>query len=162
VVKSVVNILALDLATKTGWASKYNNYFCSGVQDFSLRRGESPGMKFLRFRRWLEELTAISSYDVIIYEQAISGRTANANVAQTAFGFAAIVQEICAQNAIEHTTVHASTLKKHATGKGNAKKDAMIIAAKEKWPDIQIIDDNHADALHILDYALKTLGDAND
>ena len=69
-VKSVVNILALDLATKTGWASKHNNYFCSGVQDFSLQRGESPGMKFLRFRRWLEELTVISSCDVIIYEQA--------------------------------------------------------------------------------------------
>jgi len=44
----------------------------------------------------------------------------------------------------------------------NPYSSAVARIAKEKWPDIQIIDDNHADALHILDYALKTLGDAND
>ena len=55
-----MRILALDLATRTGWA--WGNVYKdgpftphSGVEDFSVRRGESPGMRFLRFDAWLSE-----------------------------------------------------------------------------------------------------------
>jgi hypothetical protein len=39
-----LNILALDPATKTGWALYENGPIESGVQDFSTIRGESNGM----------------------------------------------------------------------------------------------------------------------
>lgn len=43
-----MNILALDMATKTGWATNAGR--TSGVQTFDVKRGESPGMRFLRCR----------------------------------------------------------------------------------------------------------------
>ena len=50
-------VLALDLATATGWALwDGHGVLTHGVQAFPLRRGESPGMRWLRFRRWLREL----------------------------------------------------------------------------------------------------------
>jgi len=65
-----MNILSLDLATKTGWASNIHGRR-SGVIDFALKRGESPGMRFLRCRAWLNEmLKLLGKIDIIVYEQA--------------------------------------------------------------------------------------------
>ena len=47
-----MNILSLDMATTTGWASNIHGRR-SGVIEFALKRGESPGMRFLRCRAWL-------------------------------------------------------------------------------------------------------------
>ena len=44
-----MEILSLDLATAAGWASKILGRR-SGVVEFQLKRGESPGMRFLRCR----------------------------------------------------------------------------------------------------------------
>ena len=51
-------ILALDLATHTGWAVASNDgkIISSGVQDFSKKRGEDNGLLFLRFKKWLKDM----------------------------------------------------------------------------------------------------------
>ena len=41
-----MNLLALDLATKTGWSTNIHGR-CAGVIEFPIKRGESPGMRFL-------------------------------------------------------------------------------------------------------------------
>jgi hypothetical protein len=48
------------------------------------------------------------------------------------------------------------TVKKHATGSGNAGKPAMIAAARARG--FNLTDDNEADALAILLWALETRG----
>ena len=48
------------------------------------------------------------------------------------------------------------TIKKHATGKGNAGKQAMIDAARAR--DFSPADDNEADAVAILIWAIETKG----
>ena len=48
------------------------------------------------------------------------------------------------------------TIKKHATGKGNAGKAEMIAAATARGFDP--VDDNHADALALLDWAMTQGG----
>ena len=68
-----------------------------------------------------------------------------------------VLQLGCLEKGIEYKGVGVGTIKKHATGNGHAKKDAMILAATLKWPDINIIDDNHADALWLLDYATEVM-----
>ncbi|HEA68402.1 MAG TPA: hypothetical protein ENI07_16510, partial [Desulfobacterales bacterium] len=70
-----MNILALDLATKTGYACRYDsptlaNRIISGVQVFDVKRGESPGVRFLRCRAWLNEMNDLVKPDIISYEQA--------------------------------------------------------------------------------------------
>ena len=51
-----MKILAIDAATKTGWCFWHSEMIESGVQDFTKQRGESNGIMFLRFRKWLNNL----------------------------------------------------------------------------------------------------------
>ncbi|PIE08965.1 MAG: hypothetical protein CSA73_01055, partial [Rhodobacterales bacterium] len=52
--------------------------------------------------------------------------------------------------------VPVGTIKKHATGKGNAPKQAMIAAAQARG--FRPADDNEADAIAILHWAIETKG----
>ena len=70
-----MRILALDLATKTGWALWDGARIESGVQDFSKKRGESNGMLFLNFNHWLSRIVNATAgiptpVDLLVYEQA--------------------------------------------------------------------------------------------
>lgn len=160
-----IPILALDTATKTGWALK-DRYgrISSGVQEFSLKRGESKGMRFLRFRKWLNDILELSEMGqtfsetnpgLICYELAHHRGGA---ATELCVGLMTDVLAEAARHGLEHTGVHTGALKRWATGKGNAGKDQMIKKASELFPDIELIDDNHADALLLLKYGLDEIG----
>ena len=144
-----VRILALDLATKTGWAHSNG---ASGVQEFRLRRGDSPGMRWLEVRAWLNRVLDSADADVIVYEQAHHRGGAATHLAHAMIG---IVESVAAERDINITNRHTATIKKHATGKGNAPKDEMLAAARSKWGEVE--DDNHADALWLLDLVTTEL-----
>ncbi len=144
-------ILALDLATKTGWAHSLG---CSGVQDFAPRRGDSPGMRWITFRAWLNRVLDDVPTNVIAYEQAHHRGGAATHVAHSLIS---AVETIAAERKIELTSRHTASIKKHALGKGRGDKDQMMAAARAKWGDDAIIDDNQADALWLLDLATKEL-----
>jgi Holliday junction resolvasome RuvABC endonuclease subunit len=147
-----MKILALDLGTKTGWAMLEGGRIESGVQISDVKRGESPGMRYIRFNRWLEEI-ADPKPDVIVFEQAHHRGGA---ATETAAGFSTRVLEFCARHGIEHSSVHSATLKKFATGSGRAEKADMIARARERFkPDLA--DDNEADALWILEWARREI-----
>jgi hypothetical protein len=54
---------------------------------------------------------------------------------------------------IPYRGVPVGTIKRHATGRGNADKDAVIAAVRALGFDP--VDDNEADALALLNWALK-------
>lgn len=155
-------ILALDLASKTGWALRTRSgQIESGVQTFDLKRGESKGMRFLRFRKWLKDIITLgemgSKYSasepgLILFEQA---HHRGGDATELCVGFVTNVLADAALHEIEHASIHSATLKKFATGKGKASKEEMIAKATEMYPSIKIMDDNHADALLMLTYGLK-------
>lgn len=152
-----IRILALDLGTKTGWAAATPGIGVeSGVQVFDLRRGESPGMRFLRFRRWLGQMLEDLSPELVVYELA---HHRGGPATELAVGFQTRVQELAAARGVEYTSVHTATLKKHATGSGRAGKPAMIAAAAARWPDQVLEDDNQADALCLLAWGLADVGE---
>ncbi len=148
-----MKILALDLATKTGWATNCLSRI-SGTIEFKLKRGESPGMRFLRCRSWLNEFYELvnARIDICCYEQAHHrGGAATA----CCVGLVTVVQSFAAKKGIELMPVHTASLKKFATGSGRANKQDMIAAAKARgW---QPADDNEADAQLLLDYAIDEL-----
>lgn len=149
-----MKILSLDLATTTGWATNVNGRR-SGTVEFQVKRGESPGMRFLRCRAWLNEMLKLvgGEVDVITYEQAHHrGGAATAVCA----GLVTEVMAFAAEHGIELMPVHTCSLKKWATGKGNASKEDMTAAARIWGWDPQ--DDNEADAALLLEYALCELG----
>jgi len=151
------NILALDLATKTGWAfgkdGDQPRQCLSGTQDFSLRRGESHGLIFLRFRKWLCAFSIPGEKILICHEQAHHrGAAATALIS----GLIAETQAFAAEHGFEIMPVHSLTLKKFATGSGRADKEVMIQKAIEAG--FNPADDNEADAIHLLRYAIQEIG----
>ena len=149
-----MGILALDLAIKTGWAAS-GNPARSGVTVFDVKRGESPGMRFLRARAWLNDVFKLlgGNIKVIAYEQAHHRGGAATSVG---VGLVTEVLAFAAANKIELMPVHTATLKKWATGHGKADKDMMI--ARSKQFGYNPVDDNEADACLILEYAKAELG----
>jgi Holliday junction resolvasome RuvABC endonuclease subunit len=148
-----MNILALDTGTVTGWAIRAEGQYFSGTADFSHdAKRESPGMRFLRFTKWLRELAHDHEVGLVIFEMAHHRGGAPTVVG---VGLTTHLLSTCADLGIEHQSVHSGTLKKFATGKGNANKQEMGEALTRRWPDLcrPITDDNEVDALWLLAYA---------
>lgn len=146
-------ILSLDLATNTGWALWDQQRVTFGSANFSLKRGESPGMRFLRCRSWLRDMKKITpNIDLIVYEQP---HQRGGHPTQVAMGLMAEVLAFAARANIETTVVHSMTLKKWACGKGNANKKDMMKVVKSHGYDVS--NDDEADAVLMLEYVLEDL-----
>lgn len=144
-------ILTLDLGTTTGWAMRCaDGQIVSGTISFQPRRFEGGGMRFLRFARWLDEMlttqSACGGLGAIFFEEVV--RHVGVVAAHAYGGFLGHLTAWCESHKIPYQGVPVGTIKKHATGKGNAGKPEMIAAmvAKGHAPK----DDNEADALAIL------------
>jgi hypothetical protein len=152
----MMRILALDLGTHLGWAlSSPESSGTLHLQTPAQRRFEGSGMKWLRLRKFLDEVGAV---DLVVLEEV--RRHAGTDAAHAYGGALAVVTAWCEQHKIPHTSFAVSAIKRHATGKGNANKDAMIKAAAERGWIVE--DDNHADALWILDLSKQEHGVAEE
>lgn len=147
-------ILALDLGTNAGWAiHSGHGPIASGTESFKPGRFEGGGMRYLRFRRWLDELQAAAGGIVAVYFEEVR-RHAGVDAAHAYGGFLATLTAWCEAHQIPYGGVPVGTIKKHATGKGNADKASMVAAARARGHNPT--DDNEADALALLHWALAT------
>ena len=152
-----ITILALDLGTKTGYAiRKRGGAIVHGTEVFTPRKSWSEGQKWQRYRSWLASTISAHQIDQVAYEKVIRHEVKGRSLwdAAHAYGaFEALTHMVCDGFNIQAVGVNLSTVKKTWTGSGRAKKDDMIATAKEKGfrPET----DNDADALAILDWAIK-------
>ena len=146
-------IFALDLGTTTGWALRGSDgHITSGSESFRPQRFEGGGMRFLRFKRWLTELKAVTNgIDALHFEEV--RRHASTDAAHAYGGFLATLTAWCEHHQIPYQGVPVGTIKKHATGKGNAGKEDVIAAARARGH--APVDDNEADALALLHWAIE-------
>lgn len=148
-------ILALDCATATGWATN-SPALEAGVQRFELRRGMSSGCRFLQFTDWMEAMLRARPLHLVVYEQPQHFKSAAA--AEVCHGFVTRVQEQCERRGIEYRACYPATLKRFATGKGNAPKELVIAAAEATFPGYVAAADpggDEADARWLLEWALQ-------
>ncbi len=146
-----MNILALDLGKKTGYAYVKEGVLYSGTAEFGVKRGESHGMLYYHFRQWLCNMGAWAEPGLIAYELP---HHRGGYATDVLVGFSTRVQEYAASHDIDYIGVHSATLKKSATGNGRASKADMVAAMQKRWGwDGE--DDNESDALAILSYAIK-------
>ena len=158
-------ILAIDPGSHLGWAlARDGKLIESGVEDFGLKRGESPGSRYLRFRKWLQGQAIYTGGDpdnhgwpnLVAYEQP---HHRGGHATEVLVGMTTRLQEFAAEIGAECVAVHSATLKKHATGSGRASKLEMIHAADNRWkPKPGLFNDNEADALLILAWAIEEYG----
>jgi Holliday junction resolvasome RuvABC endonuclease subunit len=147
-------ILALDLGSTSGWACQTaDTTITHGWVSLKGGRFEGGGMRFLRFNRWLSELyTNVGEINAVYFEEV--RRHQGVDAAHIYGGLMATLTAWCESRNIPYQGVPVGTIKKHATGKGNAGKDEMIAAMQLKGHPVT--DDNEADALAILHWALET------
>lgn len=147
-------ILALDTATNTGWALRLGEMIHSGAQNFQHdAKRESPGMRFLRFSKWLRQMISEHAVTLVVYEQP---HQRGGGPTTVGVGLVAHLLSVCAELGIEHASVHGATLKKASTGKGNAGKPEMVEAAS-KILGRQVDSHDEADAVLLLRYAEENL-----
>jgi Holliday junction resolvasome RuvABC endonuclease subunit len=142
-------VLSLDIATHCGYHSVYS----SGTWDFTEAKHRNDNKQHKAFRDTL--INYIQKYGIkqIVAEDvsagnAIGGFKSSVKLAE----FRGILFEVCDElNLPEPAFVNPKTVKKWATGSGNADKDMMKLFCVRRW-GITPIDDNEADATHIFYY----------
>lgn len=143
-----MTILALDLGSKLGWALQCApDDILHGTIEFKNSRFEGGGMRWLRFRKWLQTLhDQYGQLEAIYFEEVRAHRGVNA--AHAYGGFLAHLTAWCEKRKIPYLGIPVGTIKIHATGKGNSGKLTVIAAMKAKGFEPET--DNDADALALL------------
>lgn len=164
-------ILALDLGTTTGWAYRSRSGAITAgswllASDKAIKRAAKARMD----RRLDDRIPALHGrligvwrdhfhengveepIDFLVFEDVqFSSYTQQT---QLWASFRAVVWLFCKHHNVTIDCCPVKTLKKFATGSGIANKDFMVQEAEKFFPDIPIVDDNCADALHLLRWAV--------
>jgi Holliday junction resolvasome RuvABC endonuclease subunit len=144
------NLLALDVATTTGWAMLKDGLISSGFVKF---KGDCHGEKLHAFRNWLTETKSKFNEPPFIFFEESKGRHSSMKASQVLNGLRGVLLEWSVSHDLGYIAVTASELKKATTGSGNADKRSMI-AAVHLLGYPSVYDDNEADALALLHYAI--------
>lgn len=166
--RSNPKILALDLATRMGWACVGGRVVddssrVSGSVDLPLFESEQldekhAGIVFGRLRWWLDHECwsdkALSDQPDALVLEAPGGGINGRSLIHAA-GLRGVALAWASEHAIPVASVAPNTLKLWASGSGRADKPAMIAAARRLYPAWRGEDDNEADALCLLAWGLE-------
>lgn len=150
--------LALDLGTQMGWAYRVGDETHHGsIPLLDDKRFHSDGWRSTNLWRTLNEMSGVyGTPQEVFYEEVrrfSSGRAGN--VFSTLQG---TLQAWCIKNGVEYCSVPIMVIKKHILEGKPAKGKKSIMDAVENKYDIKVKDDNEADAIAILDYAINNYG----
>jgi Holliday junction resolvasome RuvABC endonuclease subunit len=150
-------ILGIDPGTNCGWAVVENGkVLASGVWDLKPRRHEGGGMRFVKFRgSLLQIIRDMGPPGSVAYEEV--RRHAGTDAAHVYGGIVAMLSSTCEELKLPYIGIPVGTVKKYATGKGNADKESMVAAAAGilgRAPK----DDNEADAIFVALAAVREIG----
>lgn len=166
-------ILSLDIATKSGfclWDTVKNKPRTAGIINSKIRTKATKTLEADHLGKRLfkldQSLNKIFQYvdssrnmppiELISYERITMGVRAGGRTAAVARHLEAIVIHHAFTIGVPIMDFATGTVKKFATGNGNALKEDMMTAAEETWPDFinQLVDngnydDNVADAIWV-------------
>lgn len=144
--------VGLDLGTACGFSVMMNvpnkgTSFMSGTWDCSIKVGhDSPALRFAKFEAHLRDVLRLGDVTCVFYELVRAHKGPQAG--HIYGGFLTTLQRVCDEFGVPFRGLEVGQVKKFATGKGNAGKDQMIAAARALG--YEPVDDNEADAIHIL------------
>lgn len=158
-------ILALDLASKTGWAVGYpaDEKPRSGSVRFA-REGAAMGAVFAGCRQWLNDFLATENdVKLVVFEapmvpQHMAGRT-SAEIIRVLIGLCAIVEELTYARGYDVREARVSDVRNHFIGSNRHKrKEAKSLTAEACYRlGWRPTDDNAADALALWHYQAAIL-----
>lgn len=155
-----MKIIAFDLGRRLGWATNLRRKHQWGCAEFSEVRAhrEMEFMMLLRGelaperegRKLLPTLSpgTLAAVDAVVFETPFArGRAATRSM----WGMAGVLEACASEAGKPVVDVSVATIKKFATGSGNAPKNSMVAAARKLG--YRGRDDNEADAYCLLKYA---------
>lgn len=163
-------ILALDLGGSTGWAYRsQSGVVTAGTWELQSERCRKEAVKKRLDRRLDPRIPALyyklenvwranpptgSSLpiDFVVFEDVQFSRFTMQT--QLWSSYRATVWLFCYRHGIQTDCIPVTALKKLATGSGAADKDWMMETAAKLFPTVPLVDDNCADALHLLQWAI--------
>lgn len=155
IIAPIEYILGIDPGTRCGWAVRSiqePSGMIAGVWELSTGRFEGGGMRYVRLRSYLVEISNRFSIKRVYFEEV--RRHMGVDAAHVYGGIIAEVMAWCEMMKLPYLGIPVGTIKKFACGKGNATKDMMVAAARKKWG--HLYDDNEADARWIAECAADT------
>jgi len=145
----ISHVLAVDLATFTGWALLKDGKTTFGSEKFVDKTWDGNGARYIKYEAWLNKFDGV---ELVVYEAVMAHSSVYAGHMYGAY--LAEIQKFAQKTGAAYIGLHVGAIKKHWTGKGNAKKEAMM---KEAWKrGYNVKDDNQADALAILDLGVES------
>lgn len=110
--------------------------------------GKTTADQLARLRRIVADIRAelpASDHTVAAVEGPAFG--ANDSGAHVRGGLWWMVRDMLDADGVDVAVIPPTTLKKYATGRGNAPKDAVLAAAVRRFPDVDVTGNDEADAL---------------
>lgn len=156
-----MRLLALDIATKTGWRTPTD----SGTFSVKLKRNESKGMAMVKFRGYVKNLISNDDIDMIVYESPayVPGRV---DSHRSGSNFEGVLIELCEDLGVDCTSFTPNEIKAYAKStyfaligekaSGRMNKPKMLEYAKAVF-DRGFIDDNHVDAYWLYELTMNEL-----
>jgi hypothetical protein len=146
-------ILALDLGTTTGWALKIRDgQIAHGFVSFKSQRFEGGGMRYLRFKHWLAELPNMTGEINAVYFEEVR-RHAGVDAAHVYGGLMATLTTWCEHHASR--TKACQWARSRSTHRQRQCRQGRSHCC-HACPWSPVTDDNEADALAILHWAIDT------
>jgi len=145
--------MGVDTSTKTGFVVMSGDELLkAGVIQY-----KPSADRFARFDLYVNRLRSlVEHYDidmVIIEGYSYAGKFVNS----IQYELGSVIRMMLHKNGTPFVEVPPTSLKKFVTGKGNSKKDLMLLGVYKRW-DFDTEDDNEADAYGLAQFGRAMVG----
>lgn len=148
-----MTILALDLATRTGYALlRDDGRIESGEERFDLKKHEGPGARYVKFHSWLIDLKSCYTLTRLVYEKVMGHGPFQVLSAHVYGGMLAHLEAFGERHQIPYDGIAVTTIKKKFAGHGAAQKVDMMRQCEALG--FKPCSHNEADAIALLHVAI--------
>lgn len=143
--------IGMDLGARTGISIIYKDQIRTHETFFKPKKGEMEAAKYVHFLSHVGELLWLwtsPKFETRVYYEYVA-RHLGTKAAHAFGAYRMILLMACYEREIPCEILSVQAIKKAATEKGNAKKEVMIEAAKNRFNPPWELTDNEADSMWI-------------
>lgn len=150
-----MRIMGVDTSTKTGYVILDDAGDVAKVDVLYHKPQWNRFARFAHYTREVSELVEAYGVDLVIIEgYSFAGKFNNS----LQYELGACIRMKLWQDEVKFVEVSPTSLKKFVTGKGNAKKNLMLLSVYKRW-DFDTEDDNEADAYGLAMFGRAIIGE---
>ena len=151
-------VVGLDLSlTGTGVAIIGHHGVSTGLIKSKGKKGDSLASRRDRLKRIVHQISMlIPANSLVVIEQPAYSQTGGSHHDRSGLWW--LVVELAMDWGWDVVEITPGGVKKYATGSGNASKDTVLAAVVKRYLDVDVTDNNVADALTLAAMGARSLG----